>query len=92
MSQLNLSYFFKMGTIQPMNSGQLPDGTCERTEGFAKAPILHELGRIVRSAYEQGVTLEEANAICGAAYGDWREEQDARVQGRLQVEVAPARR
>jgi len=73
MLQPNLNNFFKLGAIKPMGNDQIHDKRSERPTHFSKAPSLHELGRIVRSAYGQGVTLEEAYAICGATYGDWRE-------------------
>ena len=41
-----------------------------------KNVLLNEVGRVVTFAYEQGVTLEEVKAICGAAYGDWQEARD----------------
>jgi len=91
MLQPNLNYFFKLGAIRPMGNDQFHNQTSERSGHFAKAPILHELGRVVRSAYEQGVTLEEAYAICGAAYGDWRETSEARTPGKLHLEVAQVR-
>ena len=43
-----------------------------------KTALLYELGRVVTSAYEQGITLEEVKAICGAAYGDWEEAQNVK--------------
>ncbi len=92
MLQPNLNYFFKLGVIRPMGNDQFHDKTSERPEHFSKAPILHELGRIVRSAYEQGVSLEEAYAICGAAYGDWRETSEARTPRKLQLAVAQVRK
>lgn len=41
-----------------------------------KTAILKEVGRIASLAYEQGATLAEVNAICGAAFGDWDEAQN----------------
>ena len=41
-----------------------------------KTAVLNEVGRIVTLAYENGATLEEVRAICGAAYGDWDESQN----------------
>jgi len=38
--------------------------------------ILTVVGRIAKTAYEQGATLEEVQAICGAAFGDWDETQN----------------
>ena len=66
-----------------MGSDQPYDKTPEQSGGFGKGLILLELGRSVYRAYEQGVTLEEAYAICGAAYGDWREAYEARTQGKF---------
>ena len=71
-----------------METDQLHDDTIESSGSFAKASILHELGRFMLRAYDQGVTLEEAHAICGAAYGDWREAYDVRTQGMLGEEGA----
>ena len=64
-----------------MGSDQLYDKTGWQSGGIGKGLILLELGRVAARAYEQGVTLEEAYAICGAAYGDWREAYEARTRG-----------
>ena len=40
-----------------------------------KTALLKEVGRIACLAYEQGATLDEVRAICGAAFGDWYEAQ-----------------
>lgn len=88
MLKSNLSNFFQMGAIRPMSTNQLHYETSDQPSGFSKGPVLYELGRVVRSAYEQGVTLEEAYAICGAAYGDWREAHEVQTQGMLEEEVS----
>ena len=92
MLKSNLSEFFQMGATRTMSNHQLDDETGLQSSGFAKAPILCELGRVARSAYEQGVTLEEAYAICGAAYGDWREADEVRSQELFEEEASRARR
>jgi len=40
-----------------------------------KSTLLTQVGRIASTAYEQGASLEEVRAICGAAFGDWSEAQ-----------------
>ena len=92
MLQSNLSYFFQMGASRSMSGDRFPDKTTLKFSSYAKAPILLELGRVVRSAYEQGVTLEEAYAICGAAFGDWREAHESRTEGVLQDEATRIQR
>ena len=87
MIQSKLSYFMQMGAVNTMGTEPRIDKESLQISSFSKAPILHELGRFMRSAYDQGVTLEEAYAICGAAYGDWREAQEFRTEGILEEEV-----
>ena len=86
MLKSSLSHLLKIGAFKPMNSDEFSDQPNHPVEGFAKAPVLLELGRVVRKAYEQGVTLDEAYAICGAAYGDWRETHETPAKGSLRIE------
>ncbi len=49
------------------------------TGGSKNTAIFTVVGRIAKTAYEQGATLEEVQAICGAAFGDWNEAQNLKA-------------
>ena len=75
-----------------MGSDKLHDNTVEQSGSFEKASLMQEMGRIMENAYEKGVSLEEAYAICGAAYGDWREAHEGRIQAMFKEKTSGDRR